>query len=67
MRVIMKRTTENKWEVCLVVSGILYSSNCSGHQFCEVFRRKIPSYTCKNPITAGDFRWIFARNYEGTE
>ena len=33
----------------------------------RVFRRKIPSYVCKNPITAGDFKWIFARNSEGTE
>ena len=33
----------------------------------RVFRKKIPSYACKNPITAGDFQWIFARNYEGTE
>ena len=28
---------------------------------------KIPRHTSKNPIAAGDFKWIFARNCEGTE
>ena len=28
---------------------------------------KSPRVACKNPITEGDFYWIFARNYEGTE
>ena len=28
---------------------------------------KIPRHTSKNPIAAGDFTWIFARNCEGTE
>ena len=28
---------------------------------------KIPRHASKNPIAAGDFKWIFARNCEGTE
>ena len=28
---------------------------------------KIPRHASKNPIVAGDFKWIFARNCEGTE
>ena len=28
---------------------------------------KIPRHTSKNPIAAGNFQWIFARNCEGTE
>ena len=30
-------------------------------------RMKIPRHTSKNPIAAGDFTWIFARNCEETE
>ena len=33
----------------------------------RVFRRKIPNYARKNPITAGDFKWIFTRNCERSE
>ena len=28
---------------------------------------KIPRHTSKNPLAEGDFKWIFARNCEGTE
>ena len=28
---------------------------------------KIPRHASKNPVAAGDFKWIFARNCEGTE
>ena len=28
---------------------------------------KIPRHASKNPIAVGDFKWIFARNCEGTE
>ena len=28
---------------------------------------KIPRHTSKNLIATGDFKWIFARNCEGTE
>ena len=38
--------------------------------FREVFWHeyaKIPRVSGKKPIAEGDFYWIFARNYEGTE
>ena len=57
------------------VSRSFYFINCMGvtvHTplFREVFWHeyaKIPRGACKNPISKGDFYWIFACNCEGTE
>jgi hypothetical protein len=43
-------------------------SNCSvGLRTCCADRKKNYRQRAKIPITVGDFNWIFACNYEGTE
>ena len=41
--------------------------NCSERRFREGFLQKNLKFACKNPITVGDFKWMFARNCERSE